>query len=315
MKARSLILSLLASCAPVLVAADELLRFPDGTSLGFEESVPVAALKMPVGPLADGKIPLTSIEGALERSVWETPGADIKTLDLMIPLRMQLESAGYVVLYECSTRDCGGFDFRFKADVVDEPDMHVDLGDFRYLAATKALGGEKDFVGLLISRSPDRGFVQVTRIGTLPTEHTEGSFSTKQPDAVEVGPVSDSLGDLLKLKGVVALEGLEFLKGSSDLSGNPSDSLAELATFLGANPEMAIVLVGHTDATGSLERNIVLSRKRAESVMQRLVDTYGAKRDQLSAEGVGYLSPRATNTTPEGRDLNRRVEVVLKVSE
>ena len=71
------------------------------------------------------------------------------------------------------------------------------------------------------------------------------------------------------------------------------------------------MLVGHTDAVGALEGNIRLSKKRAEAVMRRLIDGYGVDPVQLSAEGIGYLSPRASNATEEGRRLNRRVEVVL----
>ena len=69
--------------------------------------------------------------------------------------------------------------------------------------------------------------------------------------------------------------------------------------------------MGHSDAVGSLEANIALSRARARSVAGRLVDTHGVARGQLRAEGAGYLAPRASNATEDGRALNRRVEVVV----
>jgi OOP family OmpA-OmpF porin len=71
------------------------------------------------------------------------------------------------------------------------------------------------------------------------------------------------------------------------------------------------VLVGHTDATGGLEINISVSRRRAASVVERLVAAYNVPRAQIAAEGVGYLAPRATNLTDAGRTANRRVEAVL----
>jgi len=71
-----------------------------------------------------------------------------------------------------------------------------------------------------------------------------------------------------------------------------------------------VVLVGHTDASGALAPNIALSRARAQAVRAALV-ALGAKADQIGAEGAGYLAPRATNLTPEGRAQNRRVEVML----
>ena len=70
------------------------------------------------------------------------------------------------------------------------------------------------------------------------------------------------------------------------------------------------MLVGHTDAEGSLEANRALSERRALAVVERLVASHGIAPERLRAEGVGYLVPRAPNTTEEGRARNRRVEVV-----
>ncbi len=72
-----------------------------------------------------------------------------------------------------------------------------------------------------------------------------------------------------------------------------------------------MALVGHTDFAGALDSNIALSKKRAASVADRLVQSYGVNRTQLDPEGVGYLAPRATNQTDAGRTQNRRVEVMI----
>ena len=111
--------------------------------------------------------------------------------------------------------------------------------------------------------------------------------------------------------GAVALDDLVFASGSSSLTEGSYASLADLAAWLQANPEMTIALVGHTDASGGLEGNIALSRKRADSVRARLIETYDVPTRQVEAQGVGYLSPRASNLTEAGRNKNRRVEVIL----
>ncbi|NOX40440.1 MAG: OmpA family protein [Alphaproteobacteria bacterium] len=314
MRTQTFIFGLAAFCVPLAAMAGPVLQFPEGAIQSYQSISPVGTLKMPVGPYANGKIDRARVEGEISRLVWKTPANDTNTLDLMNPLRSQLKDAGYSVLFECATRNCGGFDFRFKTDVVAEPEMHVDLGDFRYLAASKRTKNGDEFIGLLVSRSPERGFIQVTNIGT-PIEPVEKvSASTKNPfsEAAPVAPVVvTGVSDVLEQQGVVVLEGLEFQNGSADLSGDGSKSLQELAAFLTAHPKDAVVLVGHTDATGTLARNVALSRERAASVMKRLVETYGVSQGQISAEGVGYLSPRASNATDEGRRKNRRVEVVL----
>jgi outer membrane protein OmpA-like peptidoglycan-associated protein len=312
---RSLIFCLMASVAPICVAAEQVLVFPQGSVQSYEALDVSSTFQLPVGAYSAGKMNTVSVEGVVTQQVWKTPNSPSDTQGLISPLRDQLQQAGYTVLFECETRVCGGFDFRFNTPVVQEPEMHVDLGNFRYLSAFKTVDEEEDFIGLLVSQSPDRGFIQMTSIGGAPAAVPNIALSTKQPSASTETPENDDLAGRLEHSGAFVLDGLEFLKGSSNLNGNPSSSLQELATFLTANPTKTVVLVGHTDASGLLDGNVTLSRKRADSVMLRLIETYGVDPTQLSAEGVGYLSPRATNATDEGRDKNRRVEVVLTAVE
>jgi OOP family OmpA-OmpF porin len=119
------------------------------------------------------------------------------------------------------------------------------------------------------------------------------------------------LAAALAAEGHAVLEGLDFGTGASQLGPGPFPALDELAEWLRSNAEARAVLVGHTDASGALEANIAISRARAQSVRDRLVEAYGIEPARLSADGVGYLSPRAPNDTEAGRQANRRVEVVL----
>ena len=119
------------------------------------------------------------------------------------------------------------------------------------------------------------------------------------------------LGAALEAQGALALEDLVFESGSAELGAGEFASLKALAAYLRAESGAMVALVGHTDATGSLEGNIALSERRAEAVRARLIEGYGAPAAQLSSEGAGWLAPRATNLTPEGREKNRRVEAVL----
>ena len=77
------------------------------------------------------------------------------------------------------------------------------------------------------------------------------------------------------------------------------------------NPDRKVLIVGHSDNAGTLAANIGLSRKRAQSVAQRLITKYGIEASRIQAEGAGYLSPITNNSTKDGRRQNRRVEVVL----
>jgi OOP family OmpA-OmpF porin len=111
--------------------------------------------------------------------------------------------------------------------------------------------------------------------------------------------------------GAVVLEGLDFGTGAADLTDGSYASLAALAEWLKANPDKTVALVGHTDASGGLDGNIVISKRRAASVRTRLMQAYGIPSAQIEAQGVGYLAPIASNLTEEGRQKNRRVEAIL----
>ena len=84
-----------------------------------------------------------------------------------------------------------------------------------------------------------------------------------------------------------------------------------MAAWLKAHPDLRVTLVGHTDATGTLAGNVALSRQRAAAVRDWLIRHFGTDAAQLDAQGAGYLAPRASNQTAEGRQKNRRVEVML----
>ena len=68
--------------------------------------------------------------------------------------------------------------------------------------------------------------------------------------------------------------------------------------------------MGHTDWVGSFSYNLELSRARAASVVENLVNIQGIAPARLTPDGVGPLAPVATNRTEEGRALNRRAELV-----
>lgn len=299
------------------------LRLPDTATRAADRSESLTSYALPTGPFADGDIPGERVEGPLTQTAWRIDSPGQTTLEILVPLRDQLEQAGYTPVFECETIECGGFDFRYNTPVLPEPEMHVDLGDFRFLSARRG----DEAISLMVSRSSSAGFVQITHIGkgagsgpvlTAATKGPVGATATalsRPPTNTAAPPLSaqaaTQIGPRLLAGGSVALDDLVFASGTSSLSAGAYASLTELAAWLKGNPALTVALVGHTDASGGLEGNIALSRKRAQSVRERLIATYGIPGKQVEAEGVGYLSPRASNLTEEGRQMNRRVEVMM----
>ncbi|MBZ4023651.1 hypothetical protein CKO11_14445, partial [Rhodobacter sp. TJ_12] len=154
-----LALPLIWLAAPAL-AAPFALSLPQGAALSAERTAAATSYDMRIGPWNPQAPPTQTVEGLRTDRAWRLRGNQETSLQIFAPLRAQIEAAGYALIYQCETDACGGFDFRYALDLIPEPEMHVDLGDFRYLAARKGDG----WLALTVSRSSESGFVHLTRI-------------------------------------------------------------------------------------------------------------------------------------------------------
>lgn len=287
-------------------AAAQSLSFPGNAEQTAVAEPGLDTLRLATGPWTEGALSVMPIEGEVRQEAWLIRAGGLSTLQLLRPLREQLDNAGFDTVYECDTDGCGGFDFRFAIPVMLPPAMQVNLADFRYLAALKINGDSTQAVTLLVSRTPGAGHVQVMTAGVAPETDT-ASATVRTTAAMAPG----SLPKSLETTGHAVLTGVDFTTGSVTLSSGDIASLRDLAAYLADHPDRAVALVGHTDVEGSLAGNIGLSKRRAGAVLERLVTDYGVPRRQMTAEGNGYLSPVASNLTEAGREANRRVEVIV----
>ncbi len=119
-----------------------------------------------------------------------------------------------------------------------------------------------------------------------------------------------AFADGLKTTGHIAVEGIYFETGKSELKPESAPAIAEVAKLLKDDAGLKLYVVGHTDNVGALEGNMKLSQDRAQSVVQALVKTHGIAAARLKAYGDGPYAPVASNDAEEGRAKNRRVELV-----
>jgi outer membrane protein OmpA-like peptidoglycan-associated protein len=109
---------------------------------------------------------------------------------------------------------------------------------------------------------------------------------------------------------IVTLGDVLFETGKADLKSNAHANLTKLVAFLNQQPERALVIEGHTDSVGSESYNQELSQRRADSVKAFLIGQ-GVAANRVTAVGKGESSPVASNDSSSGRQLNRRVEIVI----
>ena len=109
---------------------------------------------------------------------------------------------------------------------------------------------------------------------------------------------------------IVNMPDVLFDTGKYTLKPGARERLARVAGILQAYPGLRVQIEGHTDSTGTPEFNQRLSEQRAQAV-QQFLETQGVNRDIVTAQGFGQTAPVASNSTAEGRQLNRRVDLVV----
>jgi outer membrane protein OmpA-like peptidoglycan-associated protein len=126
------------------------------------------------------------------------------------------------------------------------------------------------------------------------------------------GPVENKGCPVLEEKVVevlkTAFDNLEFRTGKDIILSDSKPSLEELSEVLSERPTWILEISGHTDNVGNDDKNMVLSKKRAESVKRFLISK-GVQESQLVIKFFGETAPIADNKTAEGRQKNRRVEM------
>lgn len=258
---------------------------------------------------ADGAVAAEQVDGPVKRRSYRVPSPGLTPLQILAPLREQLIDAGYAILLDCDAEACGGFDFRFAIDVLPAPNMYVNVRSYHFVSARHPDTG--DAVTLLASTAPDTGYLQVIQVGAQKVSVATAPLpSATAPTETIAEPTSD-LGQRLLADGSVILHSINFAVGTTSLDDSPAPELDQIAELMATRPTLRIAVVGHTDTVGDLQANIAVSRARASAVRDRLVQRYEVPADRIEAGGMGYLSPVTSNLTAQGREMNRRVEVIV----
>ncbi len=107
---------------------------------------------------------------------------------------------------------------------------------------------------------------------------------------------------------------VHFQTGSAQLSLQSIDWLRSLGHYLAGRTDVDVVIDGHADSTGTVSFNDTLSEKRAREVEKQLLAT-SIPRQRVFSRGFGEHVPQCSNATSRGKACNRRVELMLIVSD
>ncbi|HTF34608.1 MAG TPA: OmpA family protein [Myxococcota bacterium] len=147
---------------------------------------------------------------------------------------------------------------------------------------------------------------------TAPAASAETSPSVLEPQATQIAAIPGAQVQRESDRVVVFFAGDElFESGTATVTSAASPRLRDFAQVIRSTPDVRLAVRGYTDAQGSESFNLTLSEDRADAVRKYLVGE-GIEPGHISAAGFGPQFPVASNDTPEGRRMNRRIEIELR---
>jgi len=127
-----------------------------------------------------------------------------------------------------------------------------------------------------------------------------------------MAPIPGKLTQDVQIRKALQTNRILFEPWSSKLKTDYAEEIDAVGKALkdafDKNKSMKLVVEGHADQSGAEEKNLDVSRKRAEAIKERLVKEYGLDPSRIDAKGYGFFKPFAPNDTEENKKLNRRVE-------
>jgi OOP family OmpA-OmpF porin len=233
------------------------------------------------------------LEGKVTRISYWAP-ENVSVLEAQRNYENQLKDTGFELLFTCHRDECGGRRLR------DTIEQYIMLWpEYRYAVAKMTTETSEMYV--TVATTIDGSHIAKTQLAVIETKAMENKM-------IDASAMSRGIGG----EGRVALYGILFDLDAASIKSESKPTLEQITTLLNNEPDLELVIVGHTDNQGDLKYNMELSKRRAESIKTALEGEYGVDGNRLSAWGVGYLSPVATNRNEAGRAKNRRVELVEK---
>lgn len=320
--------SLHTHAADVAGSADyALLKRITGSEIYFTRSIDYEQLKIALGKIewsgAEAKVkPYESatVEGKILTNYYRMP-EKLSVLEAFRNYEQELKEKGFEILFSGQGEDVEtpGYNNQIAKEILNMtgtygtpeqkaywPFQHTDEKKAGYISAKKSGENGDIYVSVYLVTNTHNKWLQ------LPVDLTLARMDVCETKAREQRMElvkSEQMASELSLNGRIALYGILFDHDKATLRTDSQTTLQEIARLLKEKSQLKILVVGHTDASGSFAYNRSLSQQRAETVVADLVSK-GISADRLFPVGVAFASPVAANISEDGRAKNRRVELV-----
>lgn len=191
------------------------------------------------------------------------------------------------------------------ADEVGSEAYNLQLSQRRAESVVRSL--ERDF-GIAPARLTAKGYGKASPIATNATD--AGKQKNRRISAI-IDCALDVKAITVPAERLCMTLKVEFATNSSDIDARYFDEISKVGEYMSKYPTTTAIIEGHTDNVGSPALNMKLSQQRAESVVKILAEKSGIERSRLTAKGYGSTRAIAYNSTPGGRQANRRINAVI----
>jgi OOP family OmpA-OmpF porin len=178
---------------------------------------------------------------------------------------------------------------------------------------------QKYHIAIWVQKSRVRLYQDQNKIVDLPKAFPTGcvkpdrlrfEYGAAMISNVRIAVGAPDMRNKLMTEGKLVTYGIYFDVNKDVVKPESYGTLKEIAAILNEVPDVKVKIVGHTDSDGADAANLDLSKRRAASVKNELVKSFGVNGDRLVTDGMGESQPVAANDTPANKALNRRVEFI-----
>jgi len=286
-------------------------RYPGSLIYGYNIS-DFDEYQFVTGVLKKNKLPTQTVEGKNTTIVYTLPDT-LSSFQVFKNYEQAFKKAGVKQVLSCNQSTCGAYlpkkflnaqgggnTKAVRYTGVDVYNTSPTKSDYRFWTGILNRNNSKTYITFMVSKNS-------VGVACL--------LDIVEPKALETDLVKldlNSMDAALKSQGKVVLSGIFFDHDKAIVKPKSKDSLNIISQYLKKHVKEKVFVVGHTDSNGNYDHNLTLSKQRADAVVQALYKGYKIPLARLKAIGVGPVSPAAGNGNKQGRQENRRVELVLQ---
>lgn len=280
----------------------------EGARITAYEAADFDAATLPTGPVADENAPdeTVALEGRITRMAYHIP-EEKTSLEVARNYEIALATGGFDIAFSCAGPECGRGFARYVIQSGDVFRRGFDRATFndrsRALLAVRETDEQTAHILLYIMEDRANSRTLIRQIVVEGEPMQTGQVSVRDAQALQAA---------LETEGRAVVDGIFFETDSADIRPESDEALEQMAELMRGAPDIAVYIVGHTDSQGAFAYNLGLSERRAAAVAATLASDHGIAAGRMSAKGVASLAPVASNASEQGRERNRRVELVLQ---